>query len=151
MNKPGEASTITDSASTFPPVSKETFQHKADMYLGEIWNRMEAELRGREGDGFEYDVSMRNGCLLLKLPGGGGLKVCKVPNEESLQVETTLSAMTGEMTDQPDPRQTSAFAYDQEKGGFVDAQQRKLHSFLEQALSRHLQVKLNLSPKTGAQ
>lgn len=122
------------------------FQHIADLYLGGIWNRMEAQLREREGDGYEYDVAMKNGCLLLQLPDGGKLRVCKMPGEERLMVQTTLQEISCSASDDPDPRVINAFSLDEAEGDFVDTKCQKLHSFLEEQLSHHLNVELDLEP-----
>jgi hypothetical protein len=100
------------------------------------------------GDEYEYDVQFTHGCLTLNLPDSSSIKVCKLPERQALQVETTLHDMTKDRTDDPDPREANAFALDEE-GNFVDVGQRPLHEFLENTLARHLQVEIDLEPQQG--
>lgn len=113
------------------------------MYLGGLWNRIESQLRAKEGEKFDYDVNVTSGCLALRLPDDGFVKICKLPEEQSLHVESNLHDVYGG----GDPRDEACFRLnddgDFEDGGMV------LHTYLESHLAHHLKVQLDLEPQSS--
>lgn len=112
------------------------------MYLGGLWNRIESQLRAKEGEKFDYDVNVSSGCLALRLPDDGLIKICKLPEEQSLHVESNLHDVFGG----GDPRDEAYFRLNDSTGDFEDGGM-VLHTYLESHLARHLKVQLDLEPQ----
>jgi hypothetical protein len=56
--------------------------------LGGIWTKLESQLRINEGETYDFEVNLTQGCMNVGLPDGAELAICKVPDAGELLVRS---------------------------------------------------------------
>lgn len=125
---------------TCPAEEKHDFQGFVDLYLGDIWMRLESEMRRKAGEDLEYDVNIQSGCMSLALPENGRMRICKDPDHCALIVSTNMHDFlgSGETTTEV------SFAF---RDGVFQSEGQMLHEFLEDGIAKHMKVQLDLEPE----
>ncbi|KAL4428370.1 hypothetical protein ABPG75_002459 [Micractinium tetrahymenae] len=128
-----------------PVSATDEFEKLADLYLGGLWERMEANLEGVEQEGRRFDAQMGHGELKVSLPDGGRIRITKDPGSCSLVVRTNMHDMYGS-----DGTDTEVlFKLQQDRTWETDGEE--LHEYLEDGLAKHLKVQVDLEPESQTQ
>lgn len=118
------------------------FEHVADIYLGGLWNRLEAEVRKYEGESYDFDVHIQDGCLYIRLGEDLSIKVEKHSTENLLLVGCEHCSAGGAA----DSRDAAEFSFDAEAEEFVTDSEVTLPAYLEDHFATHLKVMPDLTP-----
>lgn len=139
------SSTATQPSSTPPddpsPHRPSDFHRFADLYMGGLWNKLEAEMRQREGDDFDYDVNLTEGCLLVTLPDAANVAICKDSSARRLTVHTNLQDTVGAAEAHRE------VDFDLTGSGGFSKDGMALHEWLEDSFAKHLKVQFDLKPE----
>eukprot|EP00890_Picochlorum_soloecismus_P005122 jgi/Picsp_1/5610/NSC_02969-R1_hypothetical protein CHLNCDRAFT_136932 [Chlorella variabilis] len=118
------------------------FEHVADIYLGGLWNRLEAEVRKYEGESYDFDVHIQDGCLDIRLGDDLSIKVEKHSSDNLLLVDCEHCCVGGAA----DSRDVAEFSFDAEEEEFVTDGAVTLPAYLEDHFAKHLKVMPDLTP-----
>lgn len=118
------------------------FEHVADIYLGGLWNRLEAEVRKYEGESYDFDVRIQDGCLYIRLGDDLSIKVEKHSSDNLLLVDCEHCSADGAA----DSRDAAEFSFDAEEEEFVTDSAVTLPAYLEDHFAKHLKVMPDLTP-----
>lgn len=118
------------------------FEHVADIYLGGLWNRLEAEVRKYEGESYDFDVHINDGCLYIRLGDDLSIKVEKHSTENLLLVGCEHCSVGGAA----DSTDAAEFSFNAEEEEFVTDGALTLPAYLEDHFAKHLKVMPDLTP-----
>ncbi|KAL4418733.1 hypothetical protein ABPG77_001790 [Micractinium sp. CCAP 211/92] len=139
----GKAPTSTPPDHPVSPMDE--FEKLADLYLGGLWSRIEANLKGLEHEGEHLDAQMGHGELRVSLLEGGKITITKDPGGRALVVHSNLHDVYGsDGTDTEVP-------FKLQRDLTWEADGEELHQFLEDGLAKHLKVQVDLEPESQSQ